>query len=255
MVQGGTSCVYRQPGLAAEALKRLVPDQVEVLTKDLDDISLEHILCRMLGVERSAFLPTETHVMPNTVDALLAALSQHFQEQGHPEVTAEIIQILRKGWYEVNDKKITCTSDPKAEKTEVKFDSADSVALLNPLDLNTGVKLLIDGRTILVGSVAAEFAANGVTLPKGEPAWVGSLFATKKVEEKNKKEKRKQCGDKPDEAVTPTSAFASKGSVMLSEALRKKLNMGTESKSQSHTGASSSSTPGSANTDAAKSKS
>jgi hypothetical protein len=215
----------RQPGVSAALLASLEPRHEESLKQGKDEVALMHILCRLLHVHKENWLPTESHDMPKTVEALGAALSQHYTQTKEVPLNEEYVATLKQGWYTVEGKAVRCTADVKEKKTELLFDSSDSISPMAPLDLDSEFMIKVDGRKSPVGSVAQEFRDAGVKLPKGVPDWKGDLFGTPRDAAQNQT-KRKTTGDKPDESqATPSSAFASKESTMLSQALRKKLQM------------------------------
>ena len=49
---------------------------------DVSEEQLMYIVCRLLKLRKETVLPTISHVVENTVSALTAALSQHYQANG-----------------------------------------------------------------------------------------------------------------------------------------------------------------------------
>ena len=192
-------------------------------TKDIDEQEQMYFLCRLLGVQKGSLLPTLTHEIDVCSDVILAALSQHYEATGGltgPKTLAN----LRKGYYEhtENGKDIVCTLDTKDEKTKIVLGHADSVEIQLPLDVTTEIEVVTHGRSMKIDSIMEEFLQADIALPALEVEWKGALFGNKRP--MKTPEKRKAAKDSPPAASgADPNAFASKSSVMLQDALRRKM--------------------------------
>jgi hypothetical protein len=163
-----------------------------------------------------------THEVEATLESLTAALSQHYTATGGL-VGPKTLENLRKGYYtkEAGDgKSVTCVLDSQEDKTELKFDYADVLNIVEPLDVNTLLVVTSAGREMKMDSLAQEFRDAGVELPRLEVEWKGELFGGKKVVSTPEKRKSE---DSDFSAAPDTNVFASKSSQMMGDALRRKL--------------------------------
>ena len=218
----------RQPKLSEEILAKFEPT---IFTDEaVDGVSEEqlmYIVCRLLRVRKDTLLPTTSHPVESTVPALIAALSQHYLNNGQlPEGTT--LEELLKGYFEVieGEKKIVCLVDTKETNTEIQFEYADEVEIVNVLDIGTAVHVITRGRTTTIESVAQEFGDAGVLIPPLVVEWQGDLFGERKPDKTP--EKRPRTSGNMEAAGSTSSAFASKSSVLVGEALRRKVRQGCE---------------------------
>ena len=216
----------RQSGVTHKLLAGLMPqlfDNEE--TQEIDEDSLVFYLCRLLKVLRASLLPTVTHEVEPTVEDLLAALSQHFAAIGGL-VGPQTLENLRKGYYDKDEsgKNIICREDPKEEKTKLKLDHCDEVGILNTLDPQTEIRCVTNGVTMKIDSMYEELMNAQVPLPTVEVEWQGALFGSKKPMKTPEKRKAMSPRDSPQSAGADPNAFASKSSVMLQDALRRKMS-------------------------------
>ena len=194
-------------------------------------------LCRMLKCLRTSQLPTVTHEIPRTVEGLGAALSQHYVATGGL-VGQKTLANLKAGYY-VKDEtnlNIVCTEDTKENKTKITLEHCSEVGILNPLDVETELRVVTGGHQMKIDTMAAEFRTAGVALPELEVDWQGALFGTKKAPVNSTPQKRKaSTADSPSSGGqnADPSAFASKSGVMLGEALRRKMTKTTSTQSAS----------------------
>lgn len=128
-----------------------------------------------------------------------------------------------KGYYEVDGKDIICLVDEKEDKTRLSFDYADAIEIVNPNDVETVVKVTIGERVTTVDSIHVEFRGAGVNLPTGEVEWTGSLFGERKPE--RTPDAKRKSSPSPPAAKSSMLPFASKESLLLGQALRKKLKV------------------------------
>ena len=213
----------RQPGTSQKILHACEPDIfVEEEMKKESEETLVLWVCRLVGCQKGSDLPTVTHTIDPTVDALIAAISQHYANKkvasGGKPVT---LKDVKDGYFAVDEaaKAITCALDNKAAKTKLTFEYADEIEVVNALDVGTMVRVKAGGRVTMVDTLAQEFVDNGVALPPREVAWHGDMFVVRTAEVKAPKQ-----SPSAKEAVSPTRhAFASKANVMLGDALRRKL--------------------------------
>jgi len=127
-------------------------------------------------------------------------------------------------------KNIVCTIDTKAQKIKVVVDHFDQVVIKNCLDVDTDVRTVSNGISMNLGSIAKMFEDDVVKLPTVEVEWKGELFGVKKPEPAAltpSKRKGAPADTSPTSGGADLSAFASRGTVMLSEALRRKMKKST----------------------------
>jgi hypothetical protein len=224
------------PGACLRILQIVEPEifQGEGL-EEIPEPELNYFLCRLVGAQMGTFLPTQTHDVPATVEALAAALSQHYIASGGL-VGPKTLENLRKGYYVEDGKVITCVLDSAEPKTQLKFEYAEEVTIAQPLDVLSLLTVKTGGRELKIDSMAQEFLSAGVPLPELEVEWKGELFGEKKNDSPQKK--RKSVGSNGNDSL-PASAFASASSQRLGEALRRKLSKtkeGDESKGSKASG-------------------
>ena len=180
-------------------------------------------LCHLLKVLKRSLLPIVTHEVQATVEDCLAAFKEHFAAIGGL-VGPKTLENLKAGYYVQDDsgKNITCTVDTKAEKTVLNFGLCDQINIVNPLDAETEVRCVTNGMTMKIDSIYKEFMDAQVPLPELDVEWQGALFGTKKPD--TTPQKRKATTHSPPRAGADPNAFASKSSVMLQDALRRKMS-------------------------------
>ena len=185
-----------------------------------------------MHVLKASLLPTETHEVEPTVEALGAALSQHYCAIGGP-VGPKTLQNLQDGYYfkDSTNKNIVCTHDTNEEKIKITLEHCDEVGILNPLDVATEVQVVTNGTTMKIDSISQEFRNAGVNLPNLVVEWQGALFGTKKTVRTPEKRKVSVSSPTGQKIGADPNAFASKSTVMLSEALRKKMRKDEKSTS------------------------
>jgi hypothetical protein len=88
-----------------------------------------------------------------------------------------------------------------------------------------------------IDSCAQEFIDQGVRLPTLEADWKGELFGTRRPVSTPEKRKSSQVAS----PSPPENVFASKSSVMLGDALRRKLHKGSPDEKEKGSSASASS--------------
>ena len=138
-------------------------------TKKIDGMKLVFYVCRLLGCKPNTMLPCFTHAVEPTVDALVAALSQHYQAtEGLP--APKTLENLDAGYYCVDHtgKNIVCLIDTKAQSTKVVLDHFDQVIIKNCLDVDTDVSTVSNGISMQLGSIARMFENDDVKLPTVE---------------------------------------------------------------------------------------
>lgn len=189
-------------------------------TQKISEEVLTYFLCRLVGAQKNTLLPTLTHEVEATVESLTAALSQHYTAIGGL-VGPKTLENLRQGYFTKGEdgKTVTCTLDQKEEKTKLNFDYADEVIIAEPMDVGTMLCVSTNGRDMKIDCLGQEFKDANVELPGLEVEWQGELFGAKKAV--RTPEKRKSI-DK-DSSSQASNVFASKSSVMLGDALRRKL--------------------------------
>ena len=104
-------------------------------------------------------------------------------------------------------------------KTELEFEYADEIEIVNCMDITTEVRVTTKGRVTTVDSMAQEFGDAGISLPPLLADWKGAIFGEKKPEITPKKRKADETWSFPASA----NAFASKSTVAVSEALRRNV--------------------------------
>ena len=213
----------RQPGVSHEILAALEPQIFNAETEEHDEEELMYLVCRLLKVRKDTRLPSITHSVPHEVPALIAALSQHYQAKGGLPAHLKSLQALLKGYFAPleDGKSLVCTEDTKEKKTELRFEYADELEIVNCLDVNTDVRVTTKGRTAIVDSVAQEFSDEGVEMPQLLADWKGALFGEKLPETTPQKRKAEHSPSPP---AAASSAFASKSSVLVGAALRRKVS-------------------------------
>ena len=179
-------------------------------------------MCRLVKVRKETLLPSATHDVEHTVEALIAALSQHYQIIGKLPTDLRSLDALLKGYFRLmaEEKNIVCSLDTAEEKTELEFEYAGKFEIVNCMDIDTEVRVTTKGRVTTVDSMAQEFGDAGVSLPPRVADWQGALFGEKKAERTPQKRKAE------DSASSPSSCnwFASKSTVLVGEALRRKVS-------------------------------
>ena len=91
--------------------------------------------------------------------------------------------------------------------------------IVNCMDIDTEVRVTTKGRVTTVDSMAQEFGDAGVSLPPRVADWQGALFGEKKAETTPQKRKAEESGS----SLASCNAFASKSTVLVGEALRRKV--------------------------------
>lgn len=219
----------RQPGIAIKVLTALEPTlfpEERRYTKDdprpshwYDGYEVD-ILCMAARTRRDSLLPHVTHVMDDTLEALTAAISQHYVKIGQPLRGLNSDQIL-EGYFDIIDgKEVTCRLDTKTEKSKIDFKYATDIVLQNPMRMDTVVEATVQGRAIVVQNLEGDFEADGVHFPPEKVAWQGDLFATE-VEAAAAPEKKTPVKRKSKAAAE--EAARKVGSTQVSEALRRRL--------------------------------
>ena len=90
------------------------------------------VLCRALLVKKEAELPTVTHEIRETIDALGAALSQHYKAIGKPLAGKTPEEILA-GYVKPTGpdaKHLVSAFDTKPQKTELDFSFAEDIEIV-----------------------------------------------------------------------------------------------------------------------------
>jgi hypothetical protein len=182
-------------------------------------------LCRLLKVQKGTLLPHVTHEIEPTVEAFSSAFCQHYAAIGGlvgPKTMANMeLGLWVKG---EGGKTITYTEDTKEEKTSVDFGQCDAVNIVNPLDPLTEVECVTGGRTLKTEALWKDFfQAEGIKFPTLEVEWQGALFGAKKPMSTPTKKRKTPSRSPPSSGGTDPNAFASKQSVMVQDALRKKM--------------------------------
>ena len=216
---------FRQPKLSQDILATLEPTIfTDEAVEQVSEEQLMYIVCRLLGARKDTLLPTATHPVESTVPALIAALSQHYQTNGVLPENMRSLEELLKGYFEAIDseKKIVCLVDTKDVNTEIQFEYADEVEIVNVMDIGTAVLVKTKGRTTTIDSVAQEFGDEGVWFPPLVVAWKGALFGVRNPDKTP--EKRPRTAEKIEATGSACSVFATKSSMLVGEALRRKVN-------------------------------
>ena len=75
-------------------------------------------VCRLVKVRKETLVPSATHDVEHTVEALIAALSQHYQIIGKLPTDLRSLDALLKGYFRLTaeEKKIVCSLDTAEEK-------------------------------------------------------------------------------------------------------------------------------------------
>lgn len=196
---------------------------------EIDEDDLNWYLCRLVGVLRQSLLPTQTHDIEATHSGLLAALSQHFTINGGlPDGLT--LDDLKKGYYAhlENGKDIICLLDDKtgAQRTKMSLNHCDRVEIANVLDAETEIRCTTHGTVMKIDSMGSTFREEGLPIPTLEVDWKGALFGTPKAKatptKKRPLKETSSPGDASGSCTSPT-VFSSKNSVMLSDALRRRV--------------------------------
>ena len=173
-----------------------------------------------------ALLPTETHQVEATVEKLTAAISQHYKGACGAQPGRITLAELERGYFALDDetsKVVYCTLDTREwkDKAKICFDYADKVEIVNPLDFHTAVKVHSGGRISTVENIGDELSEQVEALKKPvlQVEWKGPLCGEKKTTATPQKRK----GPADDTQGQASATFASRSSVQLSEALRKRL--------------------------------
>ena len=213
----------RQPGVSHEILAALEPEIFNEETAEHDEEELMYLVCRLLKIRKDTRLPSITHNVPHEVPALIAALSQHYRTKGGLPFHLKSLAALLKGYFVSPDedgKTLVCTVDTKEKKTVLGFEYADELEVVNSLDVQTELRVTTNGRTASVDSVAQEFSDDGVEMPQLLADWKGDLFGEKLPETTPQKRKAEHSPSPP----AASNAFASKSSVLVGAALRRKVS-------------------------------
>ena len=185
------------------------------------------LLCFALRMRKGALLPTALYEIPETVGALADAFREHYLAIGKPlTAKSQSMECLMLGYYHLNEetKKITCVLDRKREKTQLNFDYATKIEILEPLDMDTGVQMTVAGRQSVLPDIMEEFEAEDVTFPDGE--WKGEFTKNERGEKPEKKKAKI-------EPASSSAASPSKpGNAVLSSALRQRLAVKTPQKKE-----------------------
>ena len=208
--------------MSHEILAALEPEVFNEETEEHDEEELMYLVCRLLKIRKDTRMPSITHNVPHEVPALIAALSQHYRTLGGLPAHLNSLEALLKGYFvTLEDKKtLVCTEDTKVKKTELRFEYADELEVVNSLDVLTEVRVTTKGRTASVDSVAQEFEDDRVELPQLLADWKGDLFGLKQPETTPQKRKAEHSPSPP----AASNAFASKSSVLVGAALRRKVS-------------------------------
>ena len=152
------------------------------------------LLCFALRVHQEAFLPTETHEMHTTVEALSAVINQQYRAILAPfsQVLANEPESLLQGYFPLVGKTVTCVVDTAAQKTVVDFDYAESIRVEKPLSVETNVIITVGGRESRVNSLASEFANAGVLLPTRDVHWLDEHLQPKETADDTPPSAKKQ---------------------------------------------------------------
>ena len=89
------------------------------------------------------------------------------------------------------------------------------------MDIGTAVHVKTMGRTTTIDSVAQEFGDAGVLIPPLVVEWKGALFGVRRPDKTP--EKRPRTAGNIEATGSASSAFASKSSMLVGEALRRKV--------------------------------
>ena len=157
-------------------------------------------------------LPLITHEVEMTIEALTAAISQHYTEIGKPLHNLTQEKIL-EGYWNVRNKIVTCTLDTSEEPHKADFAYGQEVTIDNPLQIDTAVTIKISGRKSKIEDIYTDYEAAGIDFPEKASKWVI------KVAEKAAGEtpqKRPKTGEH--------SPSNQKNTSQLSEALRRKVS-------------------------------
>jgi hypothetical protein len=220
------------PDVVHQVLRTLEPSLFDnEATKQIDGMTLVFYVCRLLDCKANTILPCFTHEVEPTVQALLAALSQHYQATGGLPAP-KTLENLNAGYYckDETGKSIVCTIDTKEQKTKIVLDHVNEIDIENCLDVDTDVRVVTNGIAMQLGSIKSVFEGEGVNLPTLGVEWKGELFGAKKPEPPARtppKRKGAPADTSPASGSADPSAFASTGTVLLSEALRRKVQKGT----------------------------
>lgn len=222
----------RQPGVVDHLLREIEPKMF--WTEEPDDAWYKEckldLLCFGLRVPPQAALPTETHEMDKSVQSLTAAISQHYANIGKPLSTPEKSpEKLLMGYFEVDEKKITCILDQKVQKTVVDLSYAQDLRIANPMRHDSDVIITVGGRESNVNSLHAEFANDGVAMPSVAVQWLSDCLQGKEKEEaptpakKSRLSSGSSAGTTIDLAEAAAPRPAERRRAVLSSALRKRL--------------------------------
>lgn len=170
------------------------------------------ILAFALRKTQNSECPFIKHEVDQTVEDLIAALSQHYNHIGKPLQHLTRAEILA-GYWSKNGKKIKCTLDTRETPHESDLSYAEEVIIENPLQMATDVLITINGRESKIVDMYTDFAAGGVEFPTQDSPWHITCAEKAVPESSPRKRKLPECSPTKKQPHT-----------QLSQALRKKVN-------------------------------
>jgi len=179
------------------------------------------MLCFALRKHKTALLPCASFEVEETVEAVADAFTQHYLSIGRPlTATSQTIAELLLGYYRLDTQtqKILCKLDTRDDKARIDFSFAEQVELERPLEMDTTLKVTMNGKATVYTDLKSDFEAQRVDFPDDE--WKGGFTAN--AREPAKKAARSQSsGDVA--AISATSPAKGSSNSVLSSALRKRL--------------------------------
>ena len=181
-----------------------------------------HYVARLLNARLRSDLPTTTHDIPCTQVALITALSQHYNETAGL-VGEKAIANLKAGYFKAEGTTVTCNLDQGEPKHKLEFEYADEISITNTLDCMSLCTVTTSGRAMKIDSLWQELHNAGVSLPYQEVDWKGDMLRDTKIETTSVTPRKLKADSPVPAQASASSAFASKESQMLGDALGRKL--------------------------------
>ena len=155
-----------------------------------------YYVARLVGAQMKSELPTTTHDIPMTHEALITALSQHYKETGGGLIGDKTIENVKAGYFKTEGTKVFYCSDKGVAKKKLEFPRADQINIEEPLDCMSQCVVKTGGRDMTI-NLAEEFGKAGLSFPKLTVDWKGDMmkYAAKRGQTVTSPEARKRLSD------------------------------------------------------------